>query len=230
MCTYLVGSSQNASDAGGLLDAPSPAEVDITLPGAGEVQQHFGVLIVEDERLVRNALELVFQRRGFQVWVAADGGEGVELYQKFASQIDIVLSDVQMPVLEGPRMLEVLRQINPHVRLCFMTGDFRQKRCAELLRCGALKVFHKPFPSLLEVANEVWRLASSEEVFVSEKVESPDEDRPQFTVVEASLKSSDVNGFLRSFFAPLGRAMSWMKVPRMDERSQKSEPAHRPKS
>lgn len=101
------------------------------------------------------AMEHGLRDRGFAVWTAMDGDEGVERYRRFREQIDIVLSDVQMPVLDGPAALDALREIDPFVRCCFMTGDPRHPG---LLRRGVLRVFAKPL-SVVEVAEELRGLA-----------------------------------------------------------------------
>lgn len=128
---------------------------------AGNVPRPNGVLVIEDQRLLRNALKEGFRHRGFDVWTAANGAEGVALYQQFGPQIDIVLSDVQMPVLDGPATLDALREMNPCVRCCFMTGDVRAVMRASLLRHDVLRVFEKPFQSVAALAQELWELATS---------------------------------------------------------------------
>ncbi len=119
-----------------------------------------GVLVIEDERLMLKAMEQGLRRRGFVVWGALDGGEGVDLYRRFETQIDIVLSDVQMPVLDGPKTFDALRAIDPSVKLCFMTGDMRTSTHINLLNRGALRVFAKTLISVAEVAEELWKLAT----------------------------------------------------------------------
>lgn len=126
-----------------------------------------GILVIEDERLLLKAMTQGLRNRGFVVWTAQDGGEGVDLYQRFWAQIDVVLSDVQMPVLDGPKTLEALRKINPLVRCCFMTGDTRQSTSNSLLRRGALRVFAKPFSSVAQVADELRELATNPDVFAN---------------------------------------------------------------
>lgn len=130
--------------------------------GAADLDQcrPAGVLVIEDERLMLKAMEQGLRKRGFVVWAAPDGSEGVDLYRRFGAQIDVVLSDVQMPVLDGPKTLDALRKINPSVRFCFMTGDTRASTLTNLLRRGALRVFTKPFPSVAGVAEELWELAT----------------------------------------------------------------------
>lgn len=133
-----------------------------------------GALVIEDDRLMLNAMEQGLRKRGFRVWKADDGNEGVELYRRFGTQIDVVLSDVQMPVQDGPKTLAALREINPAVRFCFMTGDARASTLRRLLQRGALRVFTKPLSSVAEVAEELWELATHPHYFRADC--EPDDD------------------------------------------------------
>ncbi len=149
------------SDHHSAWSAPETARLDV---GRGITESDHcrpaGVLVIEDQRLMLKAMEQGLRRRGFVVWGALDGGEGVDLYRRFETQIDIVLSDVQMPVLDGPKTLDALRGINPSVKLCFMTGDMRTSTHINLLNRGALRVFAKTLVSVAEVAEELWKLAT----------------------------------------------------------------------
>jgi len=123
-----------------------------------------GLLVIEDDRLLRKALGEAFRDHGFDLWTAENGSVGVELFRQFWPLIDIVLCDVQMPELDGPQTLDALRAINPSVRFCFMTGDARGAIRTRLLSRGALRVYEKPFPSVANVAWELWELATRVEM------------------------------------------------------------------
>ena len=70
--------------------------------------------------------------------------------------------DVRMPDQDGPAILHALRQINPAVRCCFMTGDSGDYSQAELLATGALDVLPKPFHSLEEIARRLGQIACAD--------------------------------------------------------------------
>jgi CheY-like chemotaxis protein len=101
--------------------------------------------VVDDEPLVRRVLQLNLQRRGFTVWLAANGREALELYERHQDRVGVVLLDVLMPELDGPQTLDGLRWLNSQVRCCFMTGDAGLYDEAELRTRGALAVFFKPY-------------------------------------------------------------------------------------
>jgi CheY-like chemotaxis protein len=157
-----------------------------------------GVLVIEDEKLMRRSLEQGLKKRGFAVWAAADGGEGVELYRQFGGQIDVVLSDLNMPVMDGPQTLDALRRINPLVRFCFMTADVRLSTLTGLLKLGALRVFTKPFSSVAEVAEDLRELAARPPVAFS-TVEDAREEGGHETGRDTANGPSDGSGGVRFF-------------------------------
>ncbi len=104
-----------------------------------------GVLVVDDEHLVRTLLQLGLERDGFDVWLASDGREAIRLYRKHRDRIDVVLLDVRMPGLDGPQTLDALRGLDPKVLVCLMSGDLGDYQPDELRRRGAAHVIAKPF-------------------------------------------------------------------------------------
>ncbi len=87
-----------------------------------------------------------------------DGGfEAVQLYRRHAQDISLVLLDVRMPGLDGPQTLALLRELNPHVCCCFMTGHSGVFTDRELLDRGAAAVLGKPFvlPTLSQTVREL---------------------------------------------------------------------------
>jgi CheY-like chemotaxis protein len=114
-------------------------------PTARRVPERPGVLVVDDDHLVRTLVRLVLERDGFDVWLAANGREALRLYRAYRDRIAVVLLDVHMPVLDGPATLDALRRLKPEVLVCFMSGDTGDYEPHELLRRGAARIFAKPF-------------------------------------------------------------------------------------
>jgi DNA-binding NtrC family response regulator len=104
-----------------------------------------GVLVVDDDALVRAMLQAVLQRQGFAVWLADCGRAALEMYQRHREHIAVVLLDVRMPGLDGPQTLALLRRADPEVVCCFMTGHAGPYTPQDLLALGALHLFDKPF-------------------------------------------------------------------------------------
>jgi len=99
-------------------------------------------------------LDLGMRAHGFAVWLAASCSAAVELYRGNHNAIDVVLLDVRMPAQDGPETFAALREHDPHVCVCFMTGDTGNYIDENLLALGAVAVFKKPF-RITELAREL---------------------------------------------------------------------------
>jgi two-component system cell cycle sensor histidine kinase/response regulator CckA len=93
--------------------APDKA-VDLTGQGT--------VLLVEDEDAVRSFASRALATRGYKVLEAASGIEALEVMDRENGNVDLVVSDVVMPEMDGPTLLRHLRQRNPNIRIVFMSG------------------------------------------------------------------------------------------------------------
>jgi CheY-like chemotaxis protein len=98
------------------------------------------ILVVEDERVVREMLSAVLARFNYRALVATDGLEGVELYRAHGERIDLVLLDLSMPGLAGVEVLAQLQSIDPEVRVVILTG-FAEDNPA----LAEIELVHKPF-------------------------------------------------------------------------------------
>ena len=109
------------------------------------------VLVVDDEAALRGLLAMALPRWNVDVLEAGNGVEAIELYKRHQNKIVLVLMDVNMPGATRPETLEILQQINPTVRCCFMTGNIGAYQSEDLLRRGAVCIIDKPF-DLTELA------------------------------------------------------------------------------
>ncbi len=80
------------------------------------------VLLVEDEVLVRELAVTTLRERGYTVMEAANGAEALGIAQNHTGKIDLVLTDVVMPVMGGREMAEVLRGSRPDAKILFTSG------------------------------------------------------------------------------------------------------------
>ncbi|MFL5522874.1 MAG: response regulator [Gemmatimonadaceae bacterium] len=80
------------------------------------------ILLVEDEATVRALAKRVLTRKGYRVLDASDGAIALRIAAAHVGEIDLVLTDVEMPNLGGRGMVEELREISPDLRVLFMSG------------------------------------------------------------------------------------------------------------
>jgi two-component system cell cycle sensor histidine kinase/response regulator CckA len=80
------------------------------------------VLLVEDEEAVRAFAARALASRGYKVYEAASGIEALEVMEETGGKIDLVVSDVVMPELDGPSLLRELRKTRPDLKIIFISG------------------------------------------------------------------------------------------------------------
>lgn len=112
------------------------------------------VLLVEDEEAVRRGGKRMLETRGYEVHEAGTGVEALEILEELNGEIDIVVSDVVMPEMDGPTLLRELRKDYPDIKFIFVSGyaeDAFAKNLPEGAKFGFLP---KPF-SLKQLATAV---------------------------------------------------------------------------
>ena len=79
------------------------------------------ILVIDDDAMIRTFLRTVLEREGYDVVEAANGADGLHQYQ--AAPMDLVLTDVQMPVMNGLTLLRALRRMVPPPAVIAFSGD-----------------------------------------------------------------------------------------------------------
>ena len=80
------------------------------------------VLLVEDEDVVRNFAARALSRQGYEVLEAGTGLEALDVMEREGGRIDIIVSDVIMPEMDGPSMLKEMRKTKPDIKIIFVSG------------------------------------------------------------------------------------------------------------
>jgi DNA-binding NtrC family response regulator len=112
-----------------------------TLPrGQGEL-----VLVVDDEQAIRGVDQRTLTRFGSRVVLAADGKEAVSIYTVRQQEIDVVLTDMAMPTMDGPATIRALREINPQVRIIGSSGHATSESVGPVKGNAVLHFVPKPY-------------------------------------------------------------------------------------
>jgi two-component system response regulator PilR (NtrC family) len=116
------------------------------------------ILIVDDEQSMREWMRILFQRDGFDVLVADDGQSARDAIAR--EYVDVVLTDIRMPRVDGVELLKAASDIAPDAVVCMMTAHFTRdseewKRARDL---GAAALFEKPFRDVNLVTLQVRQL------------------------------------------------------------------------
>jgi hypothetical protein len=100
-------------------DQASSAEmIHPTLPqGNGEL-----ILIVDDEASIRDITKSTLEANGYNVMTANDGTEAISLYAQNRDIINVVISDIMMPIMDGTVTIRALQKMNPHIKIIAASG------------------------------------------------------------------------------------------------------------
>jgi len=103
------------------------------------------ILVIDDEPVVTQTLRRYLERHGFEVLIASNGDEGIELHAE--NPADIVVTDILMPGKEGFETIHALREISPGLRIIAISGGGRNEPHTYLRfaqKFGADRAFSKP--------------------------------------------------------------------------------------
>jgi CheY-like chemotaxis protein len=131
-------------------------------PGIGykeqEKKEKKKILVVEDEFGLHEIFQEIFRMEGYEVRIATNGLKGYEIYLKFKP--DLVFTDIIMPEMDGLELVSKIREIDPQIKVIYMSGFFGIKNVKERIREDVEKygylTFSKPFKlsTMLEIVKE----------------------------------------------------------------------------
>lgn len=124
-------------------------------PAAGEFFEAAGnkrmeqgkqtILVVEDEEMVRGLICEVLRREGYRVVACGDAAEGIEASERYGQAIDLLLTDVVMPGMNGPEMASRIQQSLPQLRVVFMSGYSERALAQNVEGDASFEYLQKPF-------------------------------------------------------------------------------------
>ena len=124
-------------------------------PKDGELWGTGAVLLVEDEPMVRTVAERALTRHGYTVITANNGEEALEVVNR-GEPIDLLISDVVMPLMDGPTMVRLARETRPLLPILFMSG-YAEEQLRKSIDIDNVAFLPKPFSvqELAEAARKV---------------------------------------------------------------------------
>ena len=133
------------------IELPSVAELPaVVTPTPNQSTPRPGpytILIAEDDDAARHVVDRMLRRLGYSTVLARDGAEALRLVSATKGEVDLLLTDVMMPGLTGPKLADRVRELNPQLPVLFMSG-FAEEAIGDLgSLSGDRDLIAKPFTS-----------------------------------------------------------------------------------
>lgn len=138
-------------------------QAELSAPQAAPVRQEGSerLLLVEDDRSVRELAERIFRDRGYRVKATADASEALRVFAAAPHEIDMIVTDLIMPGMSGRELVQALHQIRPDLKALYVSGYTEDEIIRRGLHDPSVAFLQKPFTadelvdkvqSLLEVS------------------------------------------------------------------------------
>jgi two-component system NtrC family response regulator len=102
----------------------------------------YNILVIDDEAAQRDILTGYLKKKGYKIFSASSGREGIEIAGR--NSVDIILSDFKMPDLNGIEVLEQVKKINPEISFVIVTAYGTVENAVKAMRLGAFDYISKP--------------------------------------------------------------------------------------
>jgi two-component system response regulator (stage 0 sporulation protein F) len=127
---------------------------------AAKKSPRVGVLVVDDESLIRWSLAQMLIEHGYAVMEAGDGKQALAVLENPPERVEVVMLDYRLPDTNGLKLLAAIRGLSPDSRVVMMTAYGTAEVFAEAMRLGAVSVVNKPI-EMQDVAGIVSRARAS---------------------------------------------------------------------
>ncbi|HKS37827.1 MAG TPA: ATP-binding protein, partial [Verrucomicrobiae bacterium] len=115
------------------------------------------LLLVDDELAVLEMTKETLETFHYRVLLARDGAEAASLYRQYRDTIDVVITDLMMPVMDGAALVRSLRSMSPQVKIICVSGLASESKLTEVDKSTISAFLHKPYTTkqLLTTLKEV---------------------------------------------------------------------------
>jgi PAS domain S-box-containing protein len=103
------------------------------------------VLVVDDEEPIRKVAQSTLERFGYRVLLACHGADAIAVYSRHQGDVAVVLTDMAMPIIDGPALMFALKAMNPEVRIVASSGLAANDGVAKAMGAGVRHFVPKPY-------------------------------------------------------------------------------------
>ena len=103
------------------------------------------ILLIDDEEMVINISEMMLKKLGYKVLKAHSGYEGLQLFEENKFMIDLIISDLEMPKMNGEEVMDRLREIDPQIKVMLSSGALSDRDEQYVMNKGFNGFLKKPY-------------------------------------------------------------------------------------
>lgn len=103
------------------------------------------ILVVDDEESIREITKATLEKFGYRVLTATDGADAVGVFARHENEISAMLTDLSMPILDGPGLIRAVKRKAPALKIVVMSGLIDHEQTADLGNLGVSATLAKPF-------------------------------------------------------------------------------------
>lgn len=103
------------------------------------------ILLADDDAATRDFVKRALESSGFEVHATQDGSEALEQLVSGSTNFDLLVTDVQMPLMDGITLAEKALELKPEIRIVLMSGYAEQLDRAKKFKAAKLATITKPF-------------------------------------------------------------------------------------
>ena len=111
------------------------------------------ILVVDDEEALREVTRRILTRNGYTVVTASSGSAAIEIARSHVGPLDLLLTDVIMPVMPGPTVAKEVKLLRPGIRVLYMSGHAQPVLEAEAVLGTEFQMVEKPFDQIMLLEN-----------------------------------------------------------------------------
>ncbi len=135
------------------------------------------ILLVEDEEIIRIYLQRILKNLAREVFIASNGKDGLKIYQK--NSIDIIISDLNMPIMDGIKMSKEIRKVDKDIPIIILTAHHEEDMIIKAINDGGInKYLFKPLDTdslkniIKELEKNIKRVLKPSDILSSAEKES----------------------------------------------------------
>ena len=165
------------------------------------ILKNMSILYVEDEKDLREVTHEILKSFTKNQYIAENGQEGLELFKKYEKNIDLIVTDINMPILNGLEMAKEIKNINPNIPIIITTAFSNKEYLLESIDIGIDKYVLKPIDiaKLLQAMSQSIIYYELKELFIDKLTNLPNRNRLKKDLTQTDdvlMAFFDIDGFL----------------------------------